>query len=93
LFFGTLKRMTQTSPARPQVIDVTGLPERAVEAVRTIVDTMRRQAAPQQPATSPEEWRKRFDDYLHEVAVRAGRYPPGFVVDDSRETIYEGRGE
>jgi hypothetical protein len=30
---------------------------------------------------------------MREVAARAGRYPPGFMVDDSRETIYEGRGE
>ena len=33
------------------------------------------------------------DAYLREVAERAGRYPEGFVADDSRETIYEGRGE
>jgi hypothetical protein len=39
------------------------------------------------------EWQQLFDAYLREVAARAGRYPDGFVVDDSRETIYEGRGE
>ncbi len=74
-------------------IDVTGLPEQVVEAVRTIVEAMRQQEARPQPAPSPEEWKRRFDDYLHEVAARAGRYPEGFVLDDSRETIYEGRGE
>ena len=51
------------------------------------------QAATRQPAPSPDEWKRRFDDYLHEVAARAGRYPERFVLDDSRETIYEGRGE
>jgi hypothetical protein len=39
------------------------------------------------------EWRKRFDSWMGEVAARASRYPEGFVVDDGREGIYEGRGE
>jgi len=30
---------------------------------------------------------------MQEVATRIGRYPEGFVLDDSRESIYEGRGE
>jgi hypothetical protein len=30
---------------------------------------------------------------LRAVAARADRYPAGFVVDDGRESIYEGRGE
>jgi hypothetical protein len=91
-FSGILSDMTQQSTAQSTVIDVTGLPEKAVEAVRTIVDAMRQQAATQ-PPVSPEEWRRRFDDYMNEVAARARRYPEGFVLDDSRETIYEGRGE
>lgn len=76
------------------MIDLTGLPEKAVEAVRTIVEAMRQQAAaPQPPVSSPGDWQRLFDAYMREVAARAGRYPEGFVVDDSRETIYEGRGE
>jgi hypothetical protein len=76
------------------VIDLTGLPEKAAEAVRTLVEALRQQASTQSPAPpSADEWRKQFDAYLREVAARAGRYPEGFVVDDSRETIYEGRGE
>ena len=39
------------------------------------------------------DWKRLFDAYLCEVAARAGRYPRGFVVDDSRDAIYEGRGE
>jgi len=31
--------------------------------------------------------------WMREVAARETAYPPGFVVDDSRESIYEGRGE
>jgi hypothetical protein len=86
--------MTPTSTGPRLVIDLTGLPEHAAEAVRTIVETMRQQAAaPPPPASSPGEWRRQFDAYMKEVAARAGSYPEGFVVDDSRETISEGRGE
>jgi hypothetical protein len=84
--------MTPTSTNRP-VIDLTGLPEKAVEAIRTLVETMRQQTGAPQPAPpSLDEWQRLFDAYMREVAARAGRYPEGFVVDDSRESIYEGRG-
>ena len=33
------------------------------------------------------------DAWMADVQKRAHRYPPGFVLDDSRESIYEGRGE
>ncbi len=76
------------------VIDLTGLPEQAVEAVRAIVEGMRQQAARQPtPPTSIREWDKQFDAWMREVKARAGRYPEGFVVEDSRDSIYEGRGE
>jgi hypothetical protein len=75
------------------VVDLTGLPESAVEAVRAIVDVMRQQVGVQQPPVSPEAWRKRFDDYMKHVSARAARYQEGFVLDDSRENIYAGRGE
>jgi hypothetical protein len=76
------------------VVDLTGLPEQAVQAVRTIVEALREQAAAHPPTPpSPGDWQRRFDAYLREVAARAGRYPEGFVLDDSRETIYEGQGE
>jgi hypothetical protein len=78
--------------AQAKVIDLTDLPDHDVAVVCTLVETLRQQAAMQPPA-SYEEWRQRFDGYLHEVATRADRYPAGFVLDDSRETIYEGRGE
>ncbi len=42
---------------------------------------------------SADERQRQFDAWMCEVQSRAGRYPPGFKVDDSRESIYEGRGE
>jgi hypothetical protein len=40
-----------------------------------------------------DQWRARFDELLATVRSRAGRYPPGFQADVSRESIYEGCGE
>jgi hypothetical protein len=40
-----------------------------------------------------DEWKKRFDAWMTRVQARASRYPPGFVLDDSRASIYEGCGE
>jgi predicted transcriptional regulator len=42
---------------------------------------------------SNEQWLAEFNAWMREVTSRARNYPPGFVVDDSRESIYEGRGE
>jgi hypothetical protein len=73
-------------------LDLTGLNQKDVEAVRSIVDTIRRQESAGH-AMSLQEWRRLFDAYMQEVASRADRYPTGFVADDSRDAIYEGRGE
>jgi hypothetical protein len=78
----------------PRSIDVTGLPDEAIRTVESLVSLLRRQTAPAPPARpSRDEWVRLFDAWMQEVAARAGQYPPGFVVDDSRETIYEERGE
>ncbi len=45
------------------------------------------------PFISPEERHKAFDEWMALIQQRADRYPPGFVADDSRESIYDGRGE
>lgn len=46
------------------------------------------------PADPPyDEWKRRFDEWMAVVDARAGRYPPGFQADVSRESIYEGCGE
>ncbi len=47
-------------------------------------------ATPEQKTV--EQWAAEFNAWMGEVAARSA-YPPGFVVDDSRATIYEGRGE
>jgi hypothetical protein len=86
--------MTPSSSEPGSVIDLTGLPPKAVEAVRTLVEALRQQSGTHPPPPSAgDDWRRLFDAYLRQVAARAGSYPEGFVVDDSRETIYEGRGE
>jgi hypothetical protein len=86
--------MTQPSlPTEQQVVvDLTGLPDTAADTVRAVVDAMRQQEIARS-SLSAQEWKLRFDAYVEEVASRATRYPAGFAVDDSRETIYEGRGE
>jgi hypothetical protein len=38
-----------------------------------------------------EAWRAAFDAWRRDAEALAARYPPGFVVDDSRETIYRER--
>jgi hypothetical protein len=47
----------------------------------------------QPPAPAFEDWKKGFDAWMADVQDRARRYPPGFVLDDSRESIYLGCGE
>jgi hypothetical protein len=50
--------------------------------------------APTQPGDLPcDLWKARFDEFLATVQSRAGRYPPGFEANVSRESIYEGCGE
>ncbi len=38
-----------------------------------------------------DAWHAELDAWKRDAASRAGRYPPGFVLDDSRETIYRER--
>ncbi len=48
---------------------------------------------PAPPLPSFGDWKKNFDAWMNQIQARADRYPPGFVMDDSRESIYEGCGE
>jgi hypothetical protein len=84
--------LVSMTPTPTTSIDLTGLPEKAADAVRALVDDLRRQHA-SQLALPYEEWKKLFDELLRDAALRSAAYPEGFVVDDSRESIYEGRGE
>jgi hypothetical protein len=38
-----------------------------------------------------DAWLDELEAWKRAVAIRAHRYPPGFVVDDSRETMYRER--
>jgi hypothetical protein len=58
-------------------------------SVEQFVLPLLEQAVPLEP--TPEERRRAFEEWQQEVRKRADRYPPGFRVDDSRETIYFGR--
>lgn len=46
------------------------------------------------PATTQafDGWKKNFDAWMADVRARAHRYPSGFVMNDSRESIYEACG-
>jgi hypothetical protein len=87
----------------PQTIDVTGLPPELIRVVETLVDAFRKQAekpaAPQPavpqstywpgppPGETAEEWIARWRAWCESHPKR------DIEIDDSRETIYEGRGE
>jgi hypothetical protein len=47
--------------------------------------------APSSPAPTREERRRAFEEWTKQIESRAGRYPPGHVLDDSRESIYRER--
>jgi hypothetical protein len=80
--------------AEQQTIDVTGLPEPVVTELQRLVSELKTAIPPSRgSATDPnrlpyDEWAKRFDEWLNRPRPPA---PP--FVDDSRESIYEGRGE
>jgi hypothetical protein len=43
------------------------------------------------PPLTGDAWRAEFEAWKRDAKSRAGRYPPGFILDDSRETIYRER--
>jgi hypothetical protein len=84
----------------PQTIDVTGLPPTVVADLQRLVDTLRAHAAPAvtpppvdaprigaPPNETPEQWAARLVAWVQSHPKRAIEF------DDSRESIYEGRGE
>ena len=38
-----------------------------------------------------EQWQQWLADWNQRAKARASNYPPGFQLDDSRDSIYEGR--
>jgi hypothetical protein len=43
------------------------------------------------PAPTPEERKRAFAEWLKRIEGRADRYPPGFRVDDDRESLSKER--
>ena len=81
----TYNRLARQAAAQNTTVD---------ELLRPILQRVA-EAAPDDAARLPTaaERDKALDDWMALVERRAGRYPPGFLADDSRESIYEGRGE
>ena len=73
-----------------QSIDVTGLPEPVVASLRELVTKLRDTwpAVSGQTGMTPEEKIQAFKEW-----VNRPRPPAPSFVDDSRESIYDGRGE
>jgi|ERR1043165_16390 hypothetical protein len=63
-------------------------PEQAADFKKEVVEEI-----PASDMVSFDDWKKKFDAWMDEVEARAHRYPPGFVMNDSRESMYEGCGE
>jgi hypothetical protein len=77
---------TRQEPTRS--VDVTGLSEEAIRAVESLVVSLREQHGPPRSRyRSHEDWSKAFHDWVnsHRKLDR--------IADDSRESIYAGRGE
>jgi hypothetical protein len=85
--------MTPENGTPLRTIDVTGLSDNAVETIEAIVGVLQQNPASAPAQSSGEAWTARFEDWMREVAQRANRYPEGFTLDDSRESIYSGRDE
>ena len=59
-------------------------------ALDRLAETDTSSPEPSLPLTG-DAWHAELDAWKRDAESRAGRYPPGFVVDDSRETIYRER--
>jgi hypothetical protein len=77
----------EPTDSKSRTIDVTGLSEKAIRAVESLVATLREQADPAIHFRSPDEWSKA----LYEWAASHPVLPNS--ADWSRESIYAGRGE
>jgi hypothetical protein len=76
-----------TTPTVRRTIDVSGLPEEAVRAVESIVAMLRPKSFVPPSFRSADEW----SQALRAWGASHGRLDR--LADDSRDSIYEGRGE
>jgi hypothetical protein len=74
----TFDRLTRWAAARNLTVE---------EAIAPILDVI----APRVP--TQDERQHAFEELTKLIQSRSNRYPQGFRVDDSRESIYEGCGE
>jgi len=81
-------------PPEPlQILDLTGLPAPVADELRKLVATLRDNLAhPPSPSAAiaeepPEAWGRRLQAWLDTHAARP------ITIDDSRESLYIGRGE
>ena len=67
---------------------------KSIEALvlEAIEDRIAKPDVATQPLTG-EAWTAAFNEWMRRVEERRSMYPPGYTADDSRESIYEGRGE
>jgi hypothetical protein len=82
-----VRGMETTTQTTPRTIDVSGLPEEAIRAVESIVTLLRPKGQAASMPPSVEEWSRA----LRAWAASHPRLDQ--AADDSRESIYEGRGE
>jgi len=69
-------------------IDLSGLSAEAIHQVKSLVETLRSAEGGQKPnQRDPEAWSAALHKWAASHPVRE------IVIDDSRETIYSGRGE
>ncbi len=81
----TFRRLAERAAANNISVDdfVTSVLDRLAEVGRS---------APEPPIPLiGDAWQAELEAWKRDAESRAGRYPPGFVLDDSRETIYRER--
>ncbi|MFO0957551.1 MAG: ribbon-helix-helix protein, CopG family [Isosphaeraceae bacterium] len=60
------------------------------ELIRDVLDQFAK-SRPYPPPLTGEAWLAAMQEWRKAIEERADRYPPGFVLDDSRETMYRER--
>ncbi len=58
------------------------------DAGRPVARIVPTSPSPVRPVQYDADWQRELDEWCRDAQSRANRYPPGFVLDDSRETIY-----
>jgi len=83
-----LESMEPQGQLSKREIDVTGLPEEAIQALQSVISVLREQTGAKSPSfLSREEWAKAIKQWA-ENHPRIDK-----PADDRQESIYTGRGE